>query len=274
MSADTLKMAREALAELGAAHAWLAFGTCREFDELRESPKLLLDAAASEKARAAIAAIDAQAPPTVTGGSPEHLLQDKSRGLSQWLASKPDARMRVREACADIAAQAPQAAPVGAPVTRLPRNLLLQAAFAADADPDHWHDTSATEAAARAVESACAAAWGLKLADEPPEQAAPVALTDEQIDAIGNGLNGIQPPISRRERDRLIARAVLAAAGAAAPAPVVLTPLTEQQVFDSREFMHLNGSLLQLAMPQLMLLVRAIERAHGIGAAAQGGEHG
>jgi hypothetical protein len=50
----------------------------------------------------------------------------------------------------------------------------------------------------------------------------------------------------------------------AAPAPPA-QPLTEDQVFASQEFMHLNGSLLQLAMPQLMLLVRAIERAHGIG---------
>ena len=41
-------------------------------------------------------------------------------------------------------------------------------------------------------------------------------------------------------------------------------PLTDEQVFASQEFMHLNGSLLQLAMPQLMLLVRAIERVHGI----------
>lgn len=40
--------------------------------------------------------------------------------------------------------------------------------------------------------------------------------------------------------------------------------LTDEQVFASDELMHLNGSLLQLAMPQLMLLVRAIERAHGI----------
>lgn len=39
-----------------------------------------------------------------------------------------------------------------------------------------------------------------------------VGLSDEQIDQIGNGLNGIDPPISRRERDRRIARAALAAA--------------------------------------------------------------
>ena len=53
-----------------------------------------------------------------------------------------------------------------------------------------------------------------------------------------------------------------------------LVALTEDQVFASQEFMHLNGSLPQLAMPQLMLLVRAIERAHGIhaqeGAAQEG----
>ena len=49
----------------------------------------------------------------------------------------------------------------------------------------------------------------------------------------------------------------------AQPAPARV-PLTDEQVFDSQEFMHLNGSLLQLAMPQLMLLVRCIERAHGI----------
>jgi hypothetical protein len=51
---------------------------------------------------------------------------------------------------------------------------------------------------------------------------------------------------------------------AAPPPREPVQPLSEEQVFNNNEFMHLNGSLLQLAMPQLMLLVRAIERAHGI----------
>lgn len=34
-------------------------------------------------------------------GWPPGLLQDDSRGLSKWLASKPDARLRAREAAAD-----------------------------------------------------------------------------------------------------------------------------------------------------------------------------
>lgn len=38
------------------------------------------------------------------GGSPEHLMQDESRDLSKWFASKPDARLRVREACEAIRA--------------------------------------------------------------------------------------------------------------------------------------------------------------------------
>lgn len=41
-------------------------------------------------------------PPPSTGWPPG-LLQDDSRELSRWLANKPDARRRVREACADIA---------------------------------------------------------------------------------------------------------------------------------------------------------------------------
>lgn len=41
-------------------------------------------------------------PPPHTGWPPG-LLQDDSRGLSRWFANKPDARRRVREACADIA---------------------------------------------------------------------------------------------------------------------------------------------------------------------------
>lgn len=36
-------------------------------------------------------------------GWPPGLLQDDSRELSRWFASKPDARCRVRAACADIA---------------------------------------------------------------------------------------------------------------------------------------------------------------------------
>ena len=45
--------------------------------------------------------IKPDAPPR-TGWTPG-LLQDDSRELSRWFASKPDARRRVREACADIA---------------------------------------------------------------------------------------------------------------------------------------------------------------------------
>jgi hypothetical protein len=37
-------------------------------------------------------------------GWPPGLLQDDCRGLSQWLASRPDALRRVREACAEIEA--------------------------------------------------------------------------------------------------------------------------------------------------------------------------
>lgn len=36
-------------------------------------------------------------------GWPPGLLQDDSRALSRWFANKPDARRRVREACAEIA---------------------------------------------------------------------------------------------------------------------------------------------------------------------------
>lgn len=36
-------------------------------------------------------------------GWPPGLLQDDCKKLSRWFASKPDARRRVREACADIA---------------------------------------------------------------------------------------------------------------------------------------------------------------------------
>jgi hypothetical protein len=35
-------------------------------------------------------------------GWPPGMLQDDSQGLSRWLASKPDARRRVREVCQDI----------------------------------------------------------------------------------------------------------------------------------------------------------------------------
>lgn len=47
-----------------------------------------------------------------------------------------------------------------------------------------------------------------------PQPGARQALSDVEIDAIGNGLNGHQQPISRRERDRLIARAVIRACAA------------------------------------------------------------
>ena len=39
-----------------------------------------------------------------------HLLQDLSRELTNWFASKPDARMRVREACQLIKESHEQAA--------------------------------------------------------------------------------------------------------------------------------------------------------------------
>ena len=38
-----------------------------------------------------------------TGGSPEHLLQDECRGLSQALAAKPDAMLHAREAAQQAA---------------------------------------------------------------------------------------------------------------------------------------------------------------------------
>lgn len=69
-------------------------------------------AADLREAAAALSAIDAL--PATTGDSPEHLLQDQDRGLSRWLADKPDARLHAREAAAAIADQA-QAAPVVAP---------------------------------------------------------------------------------------------------------------------------------------------------------------
>jgi len=43
-----------------------------------------------------------------------------------------------------------------------------------------------------------------------------------------------------------------------------MQPLTPDQIFASQEMMHLNGSLLQLDMSQLMLLVRAVENLHNI----------
>lgn len=49
---------------------------------------------------------------------------------------------------------------------------------------------------------------------------------------------------------------------AAAPAP--RQPLSEEQVFASQDLMHLNGMMLRLSMTNLMQVVRAIERAHGI----------
>ncbi len=57
-----------------------------------------------------LAAIRHPAPrePTENGGktgSPPGLLQDDCKGLSQWLASRPDALRRVREACIEIEAQ-------------------------------------------------------------------------------------------------------------------------------------------------------------------------
>ena len=52
-------------------------------------------------------------------GHPPGMLQDDSRKLTEWFAGKPDARLRVREAAAAIAAQAepPQAAQPEAQVT-------------------------------------------------------------------------------------------------------------------------------------------------------------
>lgn len=42
----------------------------------------------------------------VTGGSPDHMLQDQSRELSRWLSNQPDARLHAREAAGAIAAPA------------------------------------------------------------------------------------------------------------------------------------------------------------------------
>jgi len=52
---------------------------------------------------------DKQKPPNPPKtGWPPGMLQDDCKGLSQWLASKPDARRRVREVAAEIAAAQPK----------------------------------------------------------------------------------------------------------------------------------------------------------------------
>ena len=44
----------------------------------------------------------AKLPPPPKSGWPPGMLQDDSKKLSKWLASKPDARRRVREVAAEI----------------------------------------------------------------------------------------------------------------------------------------------------------------------------
>ena len=48
--------------------------------------------------------------PITTGWPPSELMQDDCKALSKWLASRPDARRRVREAIAQIDAAQPPAA--------------------------------------------------------------------------------------------------------------------------------------------------------------------
>lgn len=45
-------------------------------------------------------------------GWPPGLLQDDSKGFSQWLAAKPDARVRVREVAAEIVADKSKEGPI------------------------------------------------------------------------------------------------------------------------------------------------------------------
>lgn len=59
-----------------------------------------------------------------------------------------------------------------------------------------------------------------------PPRTEPVVLTDEQIDKISNGVNGIQRQLSQRESRREFARAVLAAA---IPPGHVVVPVEQMQ---------------------------------------------
>lgn len=92
-----------------------------------------------------------------TGGSPDHLLQDQSRGLSQWLASQPGARLHAREAAAAIAA--PQPVAQGDDLLEIARRTGLR---------QHLHGVNATDA--RALLSAFMAAAA-------PAGAAPVKMS-------------------------------------------------------------------------------------------------
>lgn len=81
----------------------------------------------------------------------------------------------------------------------------------------------------------CAAALEAKqpLGVDEPQQAAPgfvmVPLTNEQIDAISNGISGIQQPLSIRDSRRLMARKVEAAHGIAAR-PLTASPTAQPSV--------------------------------------------
>ena len=55
----------------------------------------------SDKARAAIDAMPSA--PVIAGGSPEHMMQDLNRDLSQWLSNQPGAKLHATEAAAEIA---------------------------------------------------------------------------------------------------------------------------------------------------------------------------
>ena len=60
-------------------------------------------------------------------------------------------------------------------------------------------------------------------------------------------------------------KVALRAALAAQPAPAAV-PLTDEQVWNNDELMSRNAEI-GVAMPVLMRLIRAVERAHGIAAA-------
>lgn len=77
--------------------------------------------------------------------------------------------------------------------------------------------------------------------------------------------------VAKEKLNRLLAHEQSIGAYFATPpqqaAPVALTPLTQDTVLDMAEGVSLQ-------FHDLLAFARAIERAHGIGAAAQGGEHG
>lgn len=95
-----------------------------------------------------------------TGGSDEHLLQDCDRGLSQALASKPDAMQRAREAAAEIVRGTKVLTDVE--IEALAKEHETSGAGLADDDGYSTHIFSATdiETFGRAVEAAVIARLG------------------------------------------------------------------------------------------------------------------